>query len=82
MILILAGAEAKDIINEEKCASETKYDLATDKIKKAAATALSAAAVKAKLLANKEEQQIHQLAALLIEKQVWLLPTSFPFIIS
>ena len=52
-----------------------KNDLATDKIKRAAVTALSAAAVKAKLLAKQEEQQIQRLAALLIEKQVQLLPT-------
>lgn len=45
-----------------------------DKVKRAAVTALSAAAVKAKLLANQEEDQIRQLAAFLIEKQVILLP--------
>lgn len=43
-----------------------------DKMKRAAVSAISAAAVKAKLLANQEEDQIRQLAASLIEKQVYL----------
>ena len=39
-------------------------------MKCAAVTALSTAAVKAKLLANQEEDQIRQLATLLLQKQV------------
>ncbi|XP_071935450.1 SWI/SNF complex subunit SWI3D-like isoform X1 [Coffea arabica] len=74
-----ANKEAKDIIDEEKCALEMKNDLATDKIKRAAVTALSAAAVKAKLLAKQEEQQIQRLAALLIEKQLHKLETKLAF---
>uniref|UniRef100_J3LSA9 SWI/SNF complex subunit SWI3D n=1 Tax=Oryza brachyantha TaxID=4533 RepID=J3LSA9_ORYBR len=38
------------------------------RLKRAAATAISAAAVKAKLLADHEEEQIRQLAALMIDK--------------
>ena len=49
---------------------ETKGDSSIDKVKRAAVTALSAAAVKAKLLADEEEDQIRQLTASLIEKQV------------
>jgi len=48
-----------------------KDDNNIDKLKRAAVSALSAAAVKAKLLANQEEDQIRELAASLIEKQVF-----------
>lgn len=41
-----------------------------NRLKRAAVTVLSAAAVKAKLLANQEEDQIRQLVSLIIEKQV------------
>lgn len=41
-----------------------------DKLKRAALTTLSAAAVKAKLLADQQEDQILELVSLLIEKQV------------
>lgn len=74
-----ANKEAKDIIDEGKCASKMKKDFGTDKIKRAAVTALSAAAVKAKLLAKQEEQQIHRLAALLVEKQLHKLETKLAF---
>lgn len=48
-----------------------------DKIKRAAVSAISAAAVKAKLLADQEEDQIRQLSMLLVEKQVlWSLNIS------
>ncbi|XP_010254885.1 PREDICTED: SWI/SNF complex subunit SWI3D isoform X2 [Nelumbo nucifera] len=50
--------------------AESKDDHNIDKIKRAAITALSAAVVKAKILANQEEDQIRQLAMLLVEKQV------------
>ena len=43
------------------------------RVKRAALKAISAAAVKAKLLANQEEDQIRQLAAFFIEKQVNLI---------
>lgn len=52
-----------------------KDDNKIDKIKRAAVSALSAAAVKAKFLANQEEDQIRHLAASLIEKQVFLQPS-------
>lgn len=42
------------------------------KIRRAAVSALSAAAVNAKLLVNQEEDQIRHLASLVIEKQVFL----------
>ncbi|XP_077233305.1 DNA-binding family protein [Tasmannia lanceolata] len=58
---------------------ESRDDYNIDKIKRAAITALSAAAVKAKLLANQEEDQIRQLASLLIEKQLHKLETKFSF---
>lgn len=54
--------------NDKK--QETKGDQKVDRIKHAAVSAVSAAAVKAKLLAEQEEDQIQQLAAMLIEKQV------------
>lgn len=63
-----------DVIKEGKSGShtstETKDDSSIDKVKRAAVTALSAAAVKAKLLADQEEDQIRQLTTSLIEKQV------------
>jgi hypothetical protein len=49
---------------------EIKKENKIDRVKRAAVTAISAVAVKAKLLANQEEDQIRQLAAFLIEKQV------------
>lgn len=62
-----------DVIKEGKSEShtstETKDDSSIDKVKRAAVTALSAAAVKAKLLAGQEEDQIRQLTTSLIEKQ-------------
>lgn len=68
-----AGIEAEDCLNEDKEALKTENDLEVSKIKNAAVTAVSAAAVKAKLLAAQEEKQIQHLAALLIEKQVFIL---------
>lgn len=49
---------------------EGRDDHETNRIKDAALTALSAAAVKAKLLANQEEDEIRELVSLLIEKQL------------
>ncbi|KAF8095875.1 hypothetical protein N665_0320s0004 [Sinapis alba] len=57
--------------NKEKDVSEeTKDKHNTDKLKRAAISALSAAAVKAKHLAKQEEDQIRQLSGSLIEKQL------------
>lgn len=50
--------------------SKNEGDPATNKLRNAAVTTLSALSVKAKLLAKQEEEQIRQLAALLIEKQL------------
>ncbi|KAJ0981916.1 hypothetical protein J5N97_010171 [Dioscorea zingiberensis] len=50
-----------------------------DRIKRAAITALSGAAVKARLLAHEEEDQIRQLVALVIEKQLHKLETKIAF---
>lgn len=62
--------ETKDFTNETQDPLETKDDHNVDKVKRTAVTAISAAAVKAKLLADQEEDQIRQLATLLIDKQV------------
>ncbi|XP_019165864.1 PREDICTED: SWI/SNF complex subunit SWI3D isoform X1 [Ipomoea nil] len=70
--------EEKDCKIEKKDASN-KNDLDIDKIKHAAVTALSAAAVKAKFLAEQEEDQIRKLAASLIEKQLHKLETKLGF---
>ncbi|KAM6563139.1 hypothetical protein CsatB_023137 [Cannabis sativa] len=56
-----------------------KEDTKIDKIKCAAVSAISAAAVKAKLLADEEEDQIRQLSMLLIEKQLLKLETKLGF---
>lgn len=48
----------------------TKEEDNVAKLKRAALATLSAAAVKAKLLANQEEGEIRQLAIVMIEKQV------------
>lgn len=71
--------EAKDGEIDNKDPVETKNDLHIDKIKHSAVTAISAAAVKAKILANNEEDQIQQLATLLIEKQLHKLETKLAF---
>lgn len=60
----------EDSKNENKDSADTKDDLCIQKIKHAAVTAVSSAAVKAKLLADQEEDQIRLLATLLVEKQV------------
>lgn len=60
----------KDFKNENEEPSESKDYHNIDKVKCAASTAISAAAVKAKLLADQEEDQIRQLASMLIDKQV------------
>ncbi|XP_042494678.1 SWI/SNF complex subunit SWI3D [Macadamia integrifolia] len=69
-----------DCKSEKKCKlNETKDHHNVDKAKCAAITAISAAAVKAKLLAKQEEDQIRQLTTFLIEKQVHKLETKLAF---
>lgn len=46
-------------------------DVSIQRLQRAAASAISAAAVKSKLLAKHEEYQIQRLAALVIDKQVF-----------
>ncbi|KAJ7978377.1 SWI/SNF complex subunit SWI3D [Quillaja saponaria] len=64
-----SGKEVKHL------SKETKDDLKFEKVKHAAVCALAAASVKAKLLANQEEDQIRHLATMLIEKQLHKLET-------
>ncbi|KAG4386752.1 hypothetical protein GLYMA_11G118900v4 [Glycine max] len=59
--------------------TETKQDSSFEKVKRAAVSTLAAAAAKAKLLANQEEDQIRQLTSLLIEKQLHKLETKLAF---
>lgn len=67
----VGDGEAKEGGIEKKESAPIKINLdSDDKLKRAAVTALSAAAVKAKLLADQEEDQILQFSAFLIEKQV------------
>ncbi|XP_065855145.1 SWI/SNF complex subunit SWI3D isoform X2 [Euphorbia lathyris] len=69
----------KDDKNEKSDCKNLKDDHPIDKVKRAAVSALSAAAVKAKVLANQEEDQIRQLAASLIEKQLYKLEMKVSF---
>ncbi|KAL2928541.1 SWI/SNF complex subunit SWI3D [Bienertia sinuspersici] len=55
---------------KSKETTQTKDDDNVAKLKRAALATLSAAAVKSKLLANQEEDEIRQLATILIEKQM------------
>lgn len=73
------GVEAEDCLDEDKEGLKSENDLEVSKIRKAAVTAVSAAAVKAKLLAAQEEKQIQHLAALLIEKQLHKLEIKLAF---
>ncbi|XVF45260.1 hypothetical protein PTKIN_Ptkin02bG0191000 [Pterospermum kingtungense] len=65
--------------NENRDSTERKGDNSIDKLKRAAVTALSAAAVKAKLLADQEEDQIRQLTVSLIEKQFHKMEAKLAF---
>ncbi|GMJ06896.1 SWITCH/SUCROSE NONFERMENTING 3D [Hibiscus trionum] len=56
--------------NKNRDSTDREDNSSINKVKRAAVTALSAAAVKAKLLADQEEDQIRQLTASLIEKQL------------
>ncbi|KAK1402640.1 SWI/SNF complex subunit SWI3D [Heracleum sosnowskyi] len=71
--------EAGDSKNENKDSADTKDDLCIEKVKHAAVTAVSSAAVKAKILADQEEDQIRLLATLLVEKQLRKLETKLAF---
>ncbi|XP_057966654.1 SWI/SNF complex subunit SWI3D [Malania oleifera] len=70
--------ETKDCKNENRDCTKTK-EHNIDRLKRAAITTLSAAAVKAKLLASREEDNIRQLTASLIEKQLHKLETKLSF---
>ncbi|CAN0909900.1 SWI/SNF complex subunit SWI3D [Linum grandiflorum] len=71
--------EQKESTLEKPDNKETTDGSKIDKLKKAGVAALSAAAVKAKLLANQEEDQIRQLTAALIEKQLHKLEMKLAF---
>ncbi|KAK6136746.1 hypothetical protein DH2020_029500 [Rehmannia glutinosa] len=72
--------EAKESVSEKKEPVVTKNELdVNDKLKRAAVTAISAAAVKAKFLADQEEDQILRLSTLLIEKQLYKLEAKLAF---
>ncbi|RDY08820.1 SWI/SNF complex subunit SWI3D, partial [Mucuna pruriens] len=58
---------------------QAKHDNNFEKLKQAAVSTLAAAAVKAKILADEEEDHIRQLASLLIEKQLHKLETKLAF---
>lgn len=77
MLCCSGAGEAKDSVDGRKNPLKTKNDKDIDKVKRAAVTALSAAAVKAKCLADQEEDQIRQLTTSLIEKQVILASQLF-----
>ncbi|CAN4112342.1 unnamed protein product [Withania somnifera] len=73
------AGEVKDSIDGRKDPLKTKNDLDIDNIKRAAVTALSAAAVKAKYFADQEEDQIRLLTTSLIEKQLYKLENKITF---
>ncbi|GLT42774.1 hypothetical protein SLA2020_167580 [Shorea laevis] len=76
------ASTAEDQIKEvrkESNSTGAEEDRNIDKLKCAAVTAISAAAVKAKLLADEEDDQIQQLATSLIEKQLHKLETKLTF---
>ncbi|MED6127122.1 hypothetical protein PIB30_085108 [Stylosanthes scabra] len=64
----------------EDDSTEKKDDNNFEKEKRAAVTTLAAAAVKAKVLANEEEDQIQELATSLIEKQLHKLQAKLAFL--
>ncbi|KAL7118800.1 hypothetical protein ACP275_02G024200 [Erythranthe tilingii] len=72
--------EAKESDSQKNKPLVTENDLDINKkLKQAAVTALSAAAVKAKLLADQEEDQILQLSTSLVEKQLYKLEAKLAF---
>lgn len=68
-----AVKDQKGSKKEKPDCRKIKEDNTIDKLKRAAISALSAAAVKARILEKQEEDQIRQLAALVIEKQVFFM---------
>lgn len=73
------GVKVTECTSEMTDLAETQHDPCVDRIKRAALTALSAAAVKSKLLADQEEDEIRQLATFLIEKQLQKIETKLGF---
>ncbi|KAL7593128.1 hypothetical protein Lser_V15G34582 [Lactuca serriola] len=71
--------ECKNVKKKQAPEAETKNDQNIHNMTRAAVTAISAAAVKAKLLADQEEDQIRKLATSLIEKQLQKLETKLAF---
>ncbi|XP_039064310.1 SWI/SNF complex subunit SWI3D-like, partial [Hibiscus syriacus] len=71
--------KSKEGKNKNHDSTDREDNSSVDKVKRAAVTALSAAAVKAKLLADQEEDQIRQLTASLIEKQLHKLEAKLAF---
>ncbi|KAF9620312.1 hypothetical protein IFM89_011047 [Coptis chinensis] len=69
--------ETRDDDNVEPLKNRDQHSV--DKVKRAALTVLSAAAMKAKLLADQEEHHIRQLATYLIEKQLHKIETKLAF---
>ncbi|KAL4364311.1 hypothetical protein GQ457_04G002220 [Hibiscus cannabinus] len=69
----------KEAKNESPACTETQDDSSIDKVKRVAVTSISAAAVKAKLLADEEEDQIRQLTTSLIEKQFHKMEAKLSF---
>ncbi|CAD5183706.1 unnamed protein product [Musa acuminata subsp. malaccensis] len=76
------GERKESCNNDEKIFNPTAVDddLKIDRLKRAAVTALSAAAVKAKLLAKLEEDEIRKLVSLIIEKQLHKLEVKLAFL--
>ncbi|URD74538.1 Zinc finger, ZZ type [Musa troglodytarum] len=76
------GDRKESCNNDEKIFNPTAVDddCTTDRLKRAAVTALSAAAVKAKLLAKLEEDEIRKLVSLIIEKQLHKLEVKLAFL--
>ncbi|GAB4837922.1 hypothetical protein Ancab_027450 [Ancistrocladus abbreviatus] len=71
--------QTKDAESGDPKSSETKDDHIMDKLKRAVVTTIAAAAVKAKLLAKQEEDEIRQLATLLVDKQLRKLEMKMTF---
>ncbi|RRT42900.1 hypothetical protein B296_00056804 [Ensete ventricosum] len=78
----VAGERKESCNNDEKIFNPTAAvdDLKIDRLKRAAVTALSAATVKAKLLAKLEEDEIRKLVSLIIEKQLHKLEVKLAFL--
>ncbi|XP_039055031.1 SWI/SNF complex subunit SWI3D-like [Hibiscus syriacus] len=75
----VAKDKNKEGKNQNGDSTDREDNSSIDKVKNVAVTALSAAAVKAKLLADQEEDQIRQLAASLIEKQLFKMEAKLAF---